>query len=443
MHRFLLLVMTSLLATAPFASAVQPHQHQGAGDDTAAPANAAAAWNQYRGPDRSGISPDTGLLRAWPEEGPRELWRRSLGEGFAGIAVAGDSFFTLFAVGEDELIGRFRVADGTEVWRRRIGDTFGDQFGNGPRATPSVAGGLVFAQGAKGKLAAVRAATGELIWEVDLQTPEFGFYGPQFTTTEFSVGVLQIPLFGYSSSPLVEGDLLIAEAGSGRGRTYVAFDKASGEVRWTAVDEPGFVYSSPQAVTIAGRRQILVFTPSALLALLPSGEVYWRRPWPLTVSQPVFVPPDKIFVSTTHVTGSPSEGGATVLKVSDDGEKAVVEPLWESRILRNYAGSSVLHEGHIYGFDNATLRCIAAETGELRWARRGLGKGTLVSADGLLLIWSDQGKLTLAEATPDGYRQKGQVRIFDEGRTWTPPTVAGGRLYLRGRTDVVCLDLKG
>ncbi len=442
MREFLLLVTTSLLATTAFASAAPPQQPSAAGADTAPPAKTASHWVQYRGPDRSGISPETGLLRSWPAEGPKVVWRRSIGEGFSGIVTSGEYLYTLWAVGEDEVVGCLRSADGTEVWRRRIGAAFGDEFGNGPRATPTVDQRVVYALGGRGKLMAADAATGEPIWEVDLHTAEYGFYGPQLTTSGLAVGFLQLPQFGYAASPLVEGELIVVGTGRGKGSSYVAFDKSSGKPRWTSIEEPGFTYSSPMAVNIGGHRQILVLTPSQLVSLRPDGEILWSQPWAETIAQPVFVSPDKVFVSTTNIAGSRSEGGAMALKIHERGGEAQVETLWESRIMRNYSSSSVAYQGFIYGFDNATLRCVAADSGELRWARRGLGKGTLIVADGLLILWSDRGRLTLAEASPEGYEQKGQAQILEEGQTWTPPTIAGGKLYLRGRTDLVCLNLK-
>ena len=197
------------------------------------------------------------------------------------------------------------------------------------------------------------------------------------------------------------------------------------------------------AATVAGQRQILAYTSSALVALLPTGETLWTKPWHMTVAQPVIVPPDRIFVSTTQVAGSTFEGGSELFRISFAEGKAQVETVWESREMRNYWSGSVAHDGYLYGFDNATLRCVSLETGESKWARRGLGKGSLILADGLLILWSDQAVLTLAEATPEGYQQKGQVQVFDVGRTWAPPALADGRLFLRGGPHLACFDVKG
>ncbi len=405
-----------------------------------------ADWNQFRGSDGSGVSPETGLLRSWPEEGPKELWRKTIGAGFSGVSAHGKYFYLGFADGDAEFLGGFRVADGAEVWRLSLGEPYQDQFVRGPRATPSVDDDAAYLLGSRGMLVAADAETGKLIWEVNL-LDKYAFYGPQMTANgPVPRGPTPlIPAFGYSCSPLVEGDLIVFEAGTGEGKSWVALDKRTGELRWTALDYAGIGYSSPMAATIGGQRQILLYTPSELVSLLPStGQIYWRHPFALTVAQPVFLPPDKILLSTSDFSGLGTPDVETrVVKVGGADGKPVVEPLWEGRILRNHWSSSLVYKGYIYGFDNATMKCIDVDTGDLLWAKRGLGKASLVAADDLLIVWGDRGKLTLVDASPEGYRQKGQVQILEEGQTWTPPTIAGGKLYLRGNTDVVCLDIKG
>ena len=399
------------------------------------PAKAAPeGWTEFRGPGRAAVSPETGLLRSWPEDGPKVIWRRPLGEGFSGFAISGEHFYTLFRVGDDEFAGGFRVADGEELWRVRIGKAFSDEFGKGPRATPTLAGDAVYALGGKGNLMSLGAATGEVLWQIDLHK-DYPFYGPRWEATGLTAPQVQIPNWGYSGSPLVEGGLVLVETGAREDKSVVAFDAETGKTRWSATGDV-LGYASLLAVTLNGRRQILTTNTQELISLLPDGEVYWRHPWPqpTALTQPVFLPPDKIFIS--H-----NEAGA-LLRVGSDGGKPTIEPLWQSRVLKNFWSSSVAYEGRIYGFDNATLKCLSAETGEQRWAKRGLGKGSLVIADGLLMVFGDQGQLTLIEAASDTYDQKGQVRIFDAARTWTPPAIAGGRLYLRGPDEMVCLDLR-
>ena len=414
----------------------------GAGAQTTEPTaeGSNVAWNQFRGPQRSGVSAETGLLRTWPEEGPKEVWRRAIGGGYSGIAVDGERFFTLFADAEKEYVGAFQVIDGKEIWRQEIDDeVFTDEFGSGPRATPTVAGDWIYALSGRGNLVAVDAASGEARWQVDLFR-DYGFFGPQWSLRAEPPGKLQMPSWGYSHSPLVEGDLIIAETGTGKGKSYVAFDRFTGEPRWNALDHP-IGYGSPLAATIAGKRQIIAVADTDLISVSPDGEVLWRLPWAPTIGQPLFLPPDRVFVTTVPLVHL--EGGAMVVHVTETGGKLQAEPVWRNQVMKSLWSTPVYYRNHIYGFDNATLRCIRADDGESTWARRGLGKGSLIAADGLLFIYSDRGTVYLVAADPEGYRETGRLSVFDSARTWTPPTLAAGRLYLRGSDEIVSLDVGG
>jgi outer membrane protein assembly factor BamB len=216
----------------------------------------------------------------------------------------------------------------------------------------------------------------------------------------------------------------------------VAFDKATGKQRWAALDTPAG-YSSPIVVTIAGVRQY-VFVHTAgreVVSLLPDGTVHWRHPWTSgAIAMPVFVPPDGVLVSAS------ADVGAMLLRVKTVDGKPAVEEAWRNQLLKNHFSSSVVVGGHVYGFDNGTLKCLDAATGEQKWAARGFGKGSLIAADGLLVILSDRGLLALAEANPESYRELGRSQVF-ASKTWTAPTLAGGRLYLRDLAEIVCLEV--
>lgn len=420
------------LALAP-GLAAQPAERADAATKT-------AAWSQFRGPDRGGVSSEAGLLRAWPAQGPRQLWRRTLGEGFSGIAVAGERFYTLFADAEREYAGAFRVEDGSELWRLEIDDeVFSDEFGRGPRATPTVAGEWLYALSGRGNLVAVDAGSGELRWQVDLFTT-YGFYGPQWSLRAEPPGKLQMPSWGYSSSPLIEGDWILAETGTGKGKSYVAFDRFTGKERWSALDHT-IGYGSPIVATLAGQRQVVAVADTELLGMTPAGEVLWRLPWAPTIGQPIALPPDRVFVTTVPLAHL--EGGALLVRLAETDGGVQAEPVWRNQAMESLWSTPVVVGGHVYGFDNATLRCLRVADGEATWAQRGLGKGSLIAADGLLFLYSDRGVAVLAEADPTAYRETGRVRVTDSARTWTPPTLADGRLYLRGGADVVSLDVRG
>jgi outer membrane protein assembly factor BamB len=381
-----------------------------------------ADWPQFRGPGRDGLSPEQGLARTWPETGPKVLWKKAIGKGFASVTAVDGFLYTMAGDGDQEFALKLREATGEEVWRVPLGPLFPEQFGDGPRSTPTVEDGVVYVLAAKGKMHALKAADGARIWEIDL-VADLGS---------------TVPNRGYCPAPLIDGDLLLLEAGGKDGKGIVALDKKTGKVRWGALDgKPG--YTSPLAVTIGGVRQyVFVRTiEGKIVSLLPDGKVNWEYAWkPGAIASPLFVPPNRIFASAADDVGS------VLLEVGTADGKGTVREVWNNRVMKNHFSSSVLHNGHIYGFDNASLKCIDAATGEQKWVQRGYGKGSLILADGLLFILSDRGELILAEATPSGFAEKGKLQVL-EGKTWTAPALAHGRLYLRDEDELVVLDLKG
>ena len=397
---------------------------------------ATRAWNQFRGPDRAGVGDEAELLRAWPEGGPTVAWRRPLGDGFSSIVVAGDYVYTLYAGEEDEVAASFGKVDGVEIWRHRLGKKFFDQFGNGPRVTPTIAGDLIYVLGSAGTLAALNRSTGEVRWQVDL--PEaFPVTPGQERLAKYVPPDPRIDPgeFAHASSPLVEGDLLVVYTGTA-GKSLAGFDRMTGEILWTALEQPGG-YSSPVAVSLGDRRQIVTLMHQDLVGVSLDGRQLWHLAVGWTTTQPIFVPPDRILIS------GPLEIGGRLLSVrSGEGGDWQAEEIWHQNRLRSSYSSPVVYGGHVYGFDQATLRCLDLETGDIRWSRRGLGKGTLASADGLLFVLSDRGVLVLAEADPEGYRERGRMTVFEARRSWTAPTPGGGLLFLRDHEELVALEIK-
>lgn len=384
-------------------------------------------WPQFRGMNRDGVSAETGLLDEWPEGGPKEVWRIAVGEGFSGIAVVGDRLYTMFAekaeeAGEpSEFAAAFDAGTGKELWRAPVGKRFDDQFGAGPRSTPTVDGDTIYVMSSRGNVAALYRETGALRWELDLEQA-FGS---------------KLPRWGFSPSLLVDGDRVILEAGAPEGKSYAALDRSTGKILWTAGDTQSMGYSSPLAVEIGGQRQYVGVVPYRLRAVDASGKEIWSHDWPRgeTIAMPVFVPPDRIFLSG-------AEGvGAHLLQVEVEEGKARVQEIWSEPSFRNHFSSPVVDGDHIYGFDNATLKCIGLTDAGLAWAKRGLGKGSLIAADGHLYVLSDSGKLLLVRATPEAYREMGSIQAL-EGRSWTAPTLSGGRIYLRNHSEMVAYDVK-
>jgi outer membrane protein assembly factor BamB len=390
----------------------------------AATAGAALDWPRYRGPKGDGISKETGLLKTWPASGPRVLWRARLGSGYSGMAVSGGRLFTLFGTGGSEFAIAFDAATGKELWRARLDSERRDEMGGGPRATPTVDGGLVYALGAEGKLAALEAATGKPRWRVDLVSQHGA----------------RVPQWGVSTSPVVEGGMLLVTAGGSNGRSLLALDKLTGKVIWTAESDVAG-YSTPLVLDIAGTRQALFFAGTSLISVSPqTGKRFWSVPWEtsydVNAAMPVFVAPDKVFISSSYDTGG------QLLRVVSKGGQPAVESIWRNRVMKNHFNSSVYFAGHLYGFDDATLKCIEPVSAEERWKQRGLGKGSLLVADGHLWVLSEHGELVLVEVTPGGYHEKARARVFD-AKTWTMPTLANKRLYVRSESELVALDVAG
>lgn len=383
--------------------------------------NSKADWAQWRGPNRDGISSETGLLKSWPAGGPKVLWHIPLGDGYSGISIAQDKVYTMFADGNDEFVVCLDASDGGEIWRFRSGAKFTEQRGDGPRSMPTVDGDSVFVLGAAGKLYALDARDGTQLWAHNF-------------VAEFDS---KIPTWGFSSSPLVEGGLVLVETGGADGQAIVAFDKKSGDVVWkTHTDAVG--YSSPIPIDFGGVRQIIFLTSKTLLSVAPeNGQIYWKYPWPegINIATPIFIPDDKIFISASY------DKGAVLLRMIAGEDRIAVEEVWKSRVMKNHFNSSVLQGDYLYGFDNAILTCIEVNSGEEQWQHRGFGKGSLLLADGHLIILGEGGKLALAEASPGGYKEKALFQLFDD-KCWTVPTLAGGRLYLRNQKEMVCLDLR-
>jgi outer membrane protein assembly factor BamB len=384
---------------------------------------AALDWPQFRGVNRDGVSAETDLPRSWPAEGPRVVWKRAIGEGYSGISVVGDRLYTMDSDGTAEYVLALEAGSGKEVWRVPAGPKLIDSMGNGPRTTPTLDDGTVYAMGSHGRLLALKAADGAKIWEVDL---------PQAFAAKR-------PTWGYSGSPLIDGDLLILEVGGKEGRGVVAFEKATGKVRWGALDGEA-AYSSPVLMTIGGIKQYVVprRADSQTVALRPDGSVLWTHPGPFSViASALLIPPDRVYVS------GGDDAGGVLMRIKTEGGKATVEELWKTRTMKNHFNNAVLVGPHLYGFDNATFKCLSVATGEQTWAFRGLGKGSLLVADGnLLIVLSDQGTLLLVEATPDAYTELARFQAM-EGKAWTAPALADGRLYLRDHDEIVALEMKG
>ncbi len=384
----------------------------------------AGDWPQWLGPNRDAIVGAGGLSLPWGDNGPKELWRTPIGSGFSAISVAGGVAYTMESDDGTEYLIAFDPASGKKIWRFKTGSEFPDRMGgDGPRATPVIENGLVYTYSAYGQAFAVNASDGKLKWAADLVD---------------LVGA-KVPRWGFSTSPLIEGDLVILEAGGGSGKSMVALNKNSGDIVWTAgTDRVG--YSSPIAVTINGVRQIICFTGSKLVSLSPKdGSLYWEEEWrtsyDVNSATPMFIAPDKIFISSEY------DVGAGLFQVSGNASGLSSKRLWKTRDMKNKMATSVLKDGHIFGFDGKTLRCIDVANAETKWRARGYGEGTLMIAGDYILALSDRGKLGLIEATTSAFNELGTVQAL-QGKCWTIPTLSNGILFLRNEREMVAYDLR-
>ena len=378
-------------------------------------------WSHFRGRHGNGISPETGLSLAWPEKGLPVRWRVPIGTAYAGITVAGGRVFTMDSDEKREYVVCLDEENGETLWRYDVGPLFEDGNGNGPRSAPTIHDGLVYGLGAHGDLVALSAGDGGLRWHVN--------YGQRFGA--------ETPEWGYSTAPLVVGNRIFIEPGGPDGKGIAALDLHTGETLWSALSDPAG-YSSPISVDFGGRTLVVFLTSKQVAAVTVHGEVLWQIPWVeemgIKIAMPVFVPPDKVFVSASY------DAGALMVRMAEKDGTVTAEPLWQNRLMRNHFNSSVRVDNYLYGFDNATLKCIDAETGQPLWAQRRMGKGSLIFAENHFIILSERGRLILAKANPEGFRELAGFQVF-QGRSWTSPTLAGGKLYLRNPNEIVSYDI--
>lgn len=384
-------------------------------------AQANANWPQWRGPNRDGISKETGLLKQWPAEGPPLVWKAAgAGRGFSSFSVANGRLITMGLRGDREFVVAFDVATGKEAWATPHGGAFQNDRGDGPRGTPTVDGDRIYALGGNGDLSALDAKSGRVVWSKNI-LKEFG--GRNIT-------------WGISESPLVVGNKLLVNAG-GPGASIVALNKSDGSLIWKSQsDKAG--YSSAIPVEINGSTQVVFFTQERAVGLdLKDGRLLWEYARPSNRVANAATPiarGNRVFISSDYGTG----GG--VVEIKPDG---TAQEVWFTKEMRNHHSSSVLVGDHLYGFSSAILTAVKFDTGEIAWRDRSVGKGSLVYADGRLYCFSERGVVGLVEATPSGYVERGRFQIEAGSlETWTHPVVAGGRLYLRDQDTIYAYDVR-
>ncbi|HEX5105250.1 MAG TPA: PQQ-binding-like beta-propeller repeat protein [Pirellulaceae bacterium] len=400
------------------------------GAETPATPAAVGQWPQHLGPDRNGVSRETGLIDKWPAGGPREVWRMKGGAGMSGLAISRGRVLTLVQKQGQQFLVALNADTGQPIWETAIASEYRNQMGNGPRATPTIAGERAFAYTGEGILAAVNFGDGTLIWSHDLPKELGG----------------EPADYGMACSPLVVGERVIVQVGAPQA-AVAALDGASGKLVWKAGDDPAG-YSSPALLRVSGQEQVVSFTGGSVMGLAPDkGAVLWRHPYETDFACNIATPlsiKGNVFVSAGENHGS------VLVGVQPDGGFAVKE-LWSSQgggsVLRCEWQTPVLLDGYLYGFDNVGsagpvthLTCIEAGTGKRMWQQLRFGKGNLIAAEGKLLISTMKGELVVARATPEKYEEIGRGVVI--GTTRQAPALAGGLLYLRDDKEIVCLDIR-
>jgi outer membrane protein assembly factor BamB len=384
----------------------------------------AADWPQWRGPNRDGVSSETGLLASWPAGGPPLVWKtQGLGEGYSSFAVVGDRLYTQGQQGEQSFVLAFDTRTGKQVWKTPTGKAFREQRGNGPRGTPTVDGARLYAVSADGTLACLETATGKTVWSLNF-VEKFGG---------------RLPHWAYSESPLVEGDRVIVTPG-GPGASVVALNKNTGDLIWKSQsDRAG--YSSPMAFDMGGSRKVVVFTGQAAMALdMKNGELQWRYENVSNRTANIATPILRdgfVFLSSDYGTG------CALLKLAASGGGVSANEVYFNKEMRNHYTTSVLVGDYLYGFSSSILTAMKFATGEVAWRDRSVGKGNIIVADGRLYAQGEGGVIGLIDPTPSGYKEISRFEI-PKGAfpTWTPPVVANGKLYVREQDTLYCYNVK-
>lgn len=403
---------------APATSAGDPAAAAPSSDPTTPP-----YWTDFRGPRRDGHYDQQKVLTAWPEAGLRPMWKQPVGGGYASFVAANGRAFTIEQRGDREVVAAYEVRTGREIWTQQWSGVFREMMGgDGPRATPTWHDGLVFALGGSGELRALEAASGKQVWRTNILE---------------DAGATNLQ-WGMAASPLVVGDTVVVLPGGPRGQSVVAYDRRTGKKVWSALDDRQ-AYSSPVLVTIAGVRQILVFSATRLMGLSPErGDVLWEFPWKtqydVNASQPLVIG-DRIFISTGYGTG------AAMIEIVQDGGALRAREVWRTNRMKNQFSSSVHHNGLILGLDEAILACLDAETGALLWKGGRYGYGQVMLAGGHLIVLTEAGELALVRPDRAAHVELARFAAID-GKTWNHPAITDGILLVRNINEMAAFDLR-
>jgi outer membrane protein assembly factor BamB len=409
-----------LLALLDFASLAVP--------SAAVPPAAAGEWTQWGGPTRDfRIAAPPALSTSWPASGPPRLWRRALGDGYSSIVTADDTLYTMYRRGAQDVVIALDAASGKTVWETPIDAPqppgYNTSAGTGPFTTPLIAGSRLFTVTVRGHFVALDRKTGKRLWSHELWK-------------EYS-GTTMDP--GYAMSPMAHGDTVIVSAG-GKGHALMAFRQDTGAVVWSKGDFANSP-SSPLMLRINGREQLVNFMAADVVAFDPAtGDVAWSHPhrtqYDLNIAPPAWCEAEGVMV-----LASAYDGGARGIRPTGKG----AQELWNHNRLRVHHGNMICMAGVVYGasgdFGPAPLTAIDAKTGQVLWQDRTFQKALMLQLGDMFLMLDEDGTLALARPSRAGLQVITQAQILEQ-HAWTPPTLAGTRLYVRDRKNIAAFELK-
>jgi outer membrane protein assembly factor BamB len=380
-------------------------------------------WPGFRGPKRDGIQSGTLISADWTTQ-PEELWRIKLGPAWSSFAVAGNYLFTQEQRGDQDAVVCYQADSGQEIWSSSVESRFFEALGGlGPRATPTIANGKIYAMCAEGPLRCLQASDGTELWSRDLR----------------EVAQCDPPMWGFSSSPLVTDGVVAVHAGGDDDLAVVALDANTGDLRWSAKSGKQS-YSSFQEIQLGDNNYIAILTEQGAQLFKPdSGELCLEYEWPHSgyrALQAQLVKGNQLLIPTG--TGR----GTRLIEINEVDNQLQAQELWTSRDMKPDFNDLVVHQGYLYGFDNQIFACVDLEDGKRKWKRGRYGKGqVLCLADSdLLLVAAENGDLVLLRANPKKHDELARFSSLD-GKTWNHPVVVGDRLYLRNAAEAVCYRL--
>ncbi len=387
-------------------------------------------WTQWGGPNGNFKVEAKGLASSWPETGPRQLWSRDLGDGYSSISVEKGTLYTMYRKGEQDVVIALSAATGKTLWEFAYDAPFTPQYdleqGPGPRATPIIAGDLLFAVGASSKFHCLDKKTGKVVWKYDLYADLKGFHRPR----------------GYTITPVAYKNTVIVPVGA-PGASLVAFNQKDGAIVWKKHDFK-LAYATPILIKFEGQDQLVAFMNEGPVGIEPnSGDLLWSYPHKnspqVNASTPVWGDDNLLFGSSAY------DGGSFVLKLTKTGDKTTVQEVWAHKLMRMHFSNVIRLGDTLYGtsgdFGPTPLTAVDVKTGQVLWRDRSLAKAELLYVGDRFIAIDEDGHLIMATPTPTGLKIQAKVELLKHN-AWTPPTLVGTTLYVRDRKTIMALDLK-